>query len=127
MKRFGEIVLRVDDLAAMKSFYRDIVGLEVFHDEPPYVFMEIGDAVDGHPQLLGLFDRPKSDQDERKILDHFAFLIDLEDYEAEEARLAELGVLTTRREFPYFHWRGLFFSDPEGNVVELVCYDESVT
>jgi catechol-2,3-dioxygenase len=125
-RTFGELVIRVDDLERMKSFYRDIVGLEVFHDEPPHVFMKVADAVDGHPQLLGLFDRPKAEPGERKIMDHFALLIDLDDYEAEERRLASLGVQTSRREIPYFGWRGLFFADPEGNVVELVCYDESV-
>ena len=126
MRVLGELVLRVDDLDRMKVFYRDVVGLDVYHDEPPYVFMKIADAADGHPQLLGLFDRPKAEPSEAKIMDHFAFLIDLEDYEREERRLHDLGVGTTRRELPYFGWRALFFLDPEGNVVELVCYDESL-
>ena len=29
------------------------------------------------------------------------------------------------REFPAFHWRSLFFFDPEGNTVEFVAYDPS--
>jgi catechol-2,3-dioxygenase len=30
------------------------------------------------------------------------------------------------KEFPDFHWRSLFFTDPEGNRVEFVAYDRSV-
>ncbi len=30
------------------------------------------------------------------------------------------------KEFPHFKWRSLFFYDPEGNTVELVCYDPEV-
>jgi catechol-2,3-dioxygenase len=29
-------------------------------------------------------------------------------------------------EHPWVRWRSLYVHDPEGNLVELVCYDESV-
>src|SRR5690349_8576150 len=90
IKHLGELVLRVDDLETMRRFYEDVVGLELFADESDEgrVFLRIADAVDGHPQLLGLFVRPKPEHDpQRKIMDHFAFVIDREDYADEFRRL----------------------------------------
>ena len=59
-------------------------------------------------------------------LDHFALTIDLADYAAWRRRLEALGLDVLAKEQRGFFWRSLFFDDPEGNVVELVCYDESV-
>ena len=123
----GELALRVNDLAAMKAFYRDVVGLEVFSDDlDELVFFKIGDLVDGHPQILGLFDRNAEAGQATTTLDHFAFVIDRADYESQRERLETLGVSVVPRTFPHFHWRSLFFTDPEGNTVEFVCFDETV-
>jgi catechol 2,3-dioxygenase-like lactoylglutathione lyase family enzyme/predicted kinase len=125
----GELAIRVDDLPKMRDFYENVVGLEIFNDDflPEFVFFKAGEAVEGHPQILGMFDRPRSADRERKTLDHFAFVIDLADHDSEKERLEGLGVTVVPRTFPHFHWRGLFFADPEGNTVELVCYDPTVT
>ena len=127
IKMFGELVLRASDLDAMKRFYLDVVGLEMYRDHSPdYFFLKVADGVEGHPQLLAVFDRPVADHEERKILDHFAFVIDLEDYPSEKARLEAAGVAVRTREITGFGWRSLFFSDPEGNHIEFVAYDPSV-
>ena len=52
-----ELGLRVNDLARMSAFYRDVVGLDVFKEDPGYVFFRVAEAVEGHPQLIVLFDR----------------------------------------------------------------------
>ena len=129
IRHLGELAIRVDDIAKMRDFYENVVGLEVYNDYyfPEFVFFKIGEAVDGHPQILGMFDRPRPDDSVRRTLDHFAFLIDLADYESEKQRLEGLGVPVLPQEFPHFHWRSLFFADPEGNVVEFVCYDVDVS
>jgi catechol-2,3-dioxygenase len=128
MKSLGELALRVNDLPAMKAFYLDVVGLEVFSEDiDGLVFFKIADLVEGHPQILGLFDRSIEVGQPTTTLDHFAFMIDAEDYEEERTRLESAGVTVFPKEFPHFHWRSLFFYDPEGNTVELVCYDASVT
>jgi catechol-2,3-dioxygenase len=127
IRGLGEIALRVKDLATMKAFYKDVVGLEVFAEPEPYfVFFKVSELTEGHPQILGLFDRDADFGEERTRLDHFAFLIDLDSYEEQKQRLEELGVDVILRTFPYFHWRSLFFADPEGNTVELVSYDPDV-
>ena len=127
IKGLGELALRCNDLPVMTEFYRDIVGLDVYNEDVPgLVFMRMGEGVEGHPQLFALFDRSVVVGPETTTLDHFAFMIDLADYDAERARLEGLGVSVLQREFPYFHWRSLFFADPEGNTVELVAYDASL-
>ena len=124
---FGELALRVNDLPNMKAFYRDVVGLEIF-DEPEswLVFFKIGEAIAGHPQLFALFHRDVEVGQPQTTLDHFAFLIDVETYEAERDRLESAGVAVHPKTFPRYHWRSLFFYDPEGNTVEFVTYDASV-
>lgn len=54
IKALAELALRAKDLEAMKAFYRDVVGLEVYADEGDIVFFKISELVEGHPQILGL-------------------------------------------------------------------------
>jgi catechol-2,3-dioxygenase len=127
IRALGELALRVNDFPKMVAFYRDVVGLEVFADDVEgLVFLTIAEAVDGHPQLFALFDRNVEVGQERSTLDHFAFIIDIADYDTQKQRLEGLGVPLFLREFPHFHWRSLFFADPEGNTIEFVAYDETV-
>lgn len=121
-----ELGLRVNDLARMSAFYRDLVGLEVFSEGPGYVFFRVAEAVEGHPQLFVLFDRGSKVDPATSTLDHLAFLIDVNDYDDQWRRLEGFGVDVFPKEFTEFHWRSLFFSDPEGNRVEFVAYDRSV-
>jgi extradiol dioxygenase family protein len=90
------------------------------------VFFRIADGVEGHPQTLVLFDRNVEVADGRSTIDHFAFVIGLEDYDERRRQLERMGLEVRLKEFPHFHWRSLFVADPEGNTVEFVCYDPSV-
>jgi catechol 2,3-dioxygenase len=122
----AEVGLRVNDLDRMSAFYRDLVGLDVFDEGEWYVFFRVAEAVEGHPQLIVLFDRDSKVNQTTTTLDHMAFLIDVDDYDAQRRRLEGFGVEVFAKEFPDFHWRSLFFTDPEGNRVEFVAYDPSV-
>jgi len=122
----AELGLRVNDLARMSAFYRDVVGLDIFSEGPGLVFFRVAEAVEGHPQLMVLFDRQTEVGPATTTLDHFAFLIDVSSYDAERRRLEGFGVEVLPKEFPVFHWRSLFFNDPEGNRLEFVAYDPSV-
>jgi len=126
IKLLGELALRVNDLGKMLAFYRDVVGLEVWREYPDCVFFRIADGIEGHPQTLVLFDRNVEVDHERSTIDHFAFVIGLEDYDERRRQLERLGVEVRPKEFPRFHWRSLFVADPEGNTVEFVCYDPGV-
>ena len=138
VKGLGEIALRVNDLDKMQEFYETVIGLEVMRRFPKGVFFRVADGVGGHPQAFALFDRsektsgpaihrttPDGVSQERSTLDHVAFEIDLSAYESERARLERLGLSVETRVFEWTGWRSLFVSDPEGNTVELVCFDPS--
>ena len=124
--QLGELALRVNDLDRMAVFYLDVVGLRLLTRSEGSVFFQVSEGVPGHPQILVLFDRGVAVGPERSTVDHFAFVIDLDQYRLQERRLLGLGVKVRRKEFPFFHWRSLFFADPEGNTVEFVCYDPDV-
>src|SRR5688500_1604400 len=119
----GEVALRVNDLQTMRAFYRDVVGLEVWRAEDDFVFFKVAEGVEGHPQALVLFDRRVDVGPEASTLDHLAFVIELDDYDARRRQLEASGLQVTPKEFPFFGWRALFVRDPEGNTVEFVCYD----
>ncbi len=128
----GEIAFRVDDLDEMQAFYEDVVGLELMNRAETNVFFDIAPGVGGHTQVLALFDR--SDTNDytppdraRTTVDHVAFEIPRDAYESERARLRSHRIEPIEKTFEWVSWRSLFFDDPEGNRVELVCYDPEVS
>lgn len=129
VKNLGEIALRVKDLDAMQQFYEDVVGLEFMKRFPQAAFFKIAERYGGHTQILALFDRTENSElpeIAKSTVDHIAFGIDLDDYESEKKRLEGLGLKVTTSEHSWVHWCSLYFPDPEGNLVEFVCYDERV-
>ncbi len=131
IKALGEIALRVTDLDAMQKFYEETIGLELMKRFPNSAFFRIAEGFGGHTQILALFDRTAEEgyrglSTEKSPMDHIAFEIPLADFAAEKQRFEELGLRVKTAEHEWVHWRSLYVSDPEGNEVELVCYDESV-
>jgi catechol-2,3-dioxygenase len=98
---------------------------------PNIAFFKIAEGHDGHTQVLALFDR-SAERDYRapdapsSPIDHIAFEISLADFASELARLNSLGIPVDTAEHAWVHWRSLYVTDPEGNSVELVCYDPTV-
>jgi len=137
IKALGEVVLRVRDLDAMQEFYEKVVGLELLERfENTMVFFRIGLDHEDDAQFLALCDQSgEADHPslhytgldpEKSTLHHIAFTISLSDYEAEKERLRNLGLDVETGEHGLVHFRSLYIADPEGNVVEFVCYDASV-
>lgn len=110
----------------MRTFYREVVGLEEWRGGEGYQFFRVAAGVEGHPQALVLFDRSVETSQDATTLDHIAFVIELEEYADWKRRLEEAGLEVTPKTFDFFHWRSLFVDDPEGNRVEFVCHDPSV-
>jgi len=131
VKALGEIALRVEDLDLMQQFYQEIIGLTLMQRFEHAAFFKIADGYAGHTQILALFDR-RADlgyqgiDSVRSTVDHIAFTIGLADYASERERLENAGLDVALAEHAWVHWRSLFVTDPEGNRVEFVCYDESV-
>jgi catechol 2,3-dioxygenase len=115
---------------AAPRWWGEVVGLELWLQFEGGASFRIADGFGGHTRVLALFDRrsrdPVAPRAEASTLDHFAFEIAADAYAPERARLEQLGLTLRTLDFPDLHWRGLFFSDPEGNTVELVCYDDRV-
>jgi len=137
IKALGEVVLRVSNLDTMQEFYEKAVGLELLErDENIMAFFRIAPDYEGHTQTLALFDqsgqadhrsrRYTGVDTEKSTLHHIAFTISASDHETEKQRLQNLGLDVETVEHAGQHYRSLYITDPEGNVVEFVCYDASV-
>ena len=137
IKALGEVVLRVRNLDSMQEFYENAVGLELLERyENIMAFFRIAPDYEGHTQSLALFDQ--SDEadhrsrhydgfdPDKSTLHHIAFTISASDHETEKQRLQNLGLDVETVEHAWQHYRSLYITDPEGNVVEFVCYDASV-
>jgi catechol-2,3-dioxygenase len=136
IRALGETVLRVKDLERVKRFYTDVIGLDVLREFDGIVFLKVSDGYGGHTQIIGLFheslpvpfprDAREGVHPEATSLHHFALEIDKKDFDTELARLKQLGIELTTVEHRWCRWRSLYVHDPEGNVLELVCYDEAI-
>ena len=126
VKALGEIALRVNNLGKMRSFYADTFGLEEIGDFGHIAFFKIADGYEGHTAVLALFDRDRKVDARIGSVDHIAFTIALEEYESEKSRLEALGLDVRTAEHAWVQWRSLYVEDPEGNLVELVCYDANI-
>ena len=126
-KALGEIALRVNDLRKMSQFYADVVRLEQIGDGfERIVFFKIAEGYAGHTAVLALFDRDAEIDARKGSVDHIAFTIDLGDYAPEKARLESLGYTVKTAVHNWVQWRSLYIDDPEGNLVEWVCFDPSI-
>jgi catechol-2,3-dioxygenase len=123
VRALGEVALRVNDLDNSQAFYAEVIGLELMRRFEQAAFFRIADGYAGHTTILALFDRETSVEQARTTVDHIAFTIALSDYEAEKRRLEGLGLGVTTATHEWVHWRSLYIEDPDGNEVELVCYD----
>ena len=150
----AEIVLNVRDLPRMRDFYQAVLGFELLSEachetglepdpngEPTIAFLTIKpvDTPLGrhrHPQLFALIDfqrhvfakeRFDGHEPTRSTLNHLAFEIPPESYEAQRERLETLGLRPRPVAFPAMTARALFFTDPEQNVLELICHAASTT
>ena len=131
VRALGEIALRVEDLDGMQRFYEEVIGLTLMRRFPKSAFFRIAEGLEGHTQILALFDRTGSQgyvglDEKRTTVDHLAFSISLQDFEAEKERLQGLGLHVALSTHAWVQWRSLYVRDPEGNTVEFVCYDESI-
>jgi len=131
IKGLGEIALRVENLDRSQEFYEKVIELELMRRSDDAAFFRIAEGIEGHTQILALFDRSKREgyegiSAEKSTVDHIAFGISKSDYNSEKKRIQELGFEVRTAEHAWVKWRSLYVTDPDGNNVELVCYDESV-
>jgi len=148
----AEIVLNVRDLPTMRDFYRMVLGFELLNEachesgpeadaggKPTIAFLTVKQldtplGRHGHPQLLALIDFRRhifakgnflGHDPTQSTLNHLAFEIPPETYEARKQRLEGFGLSPREVRFPAMAARALFFNDPERNELELICHASS--
>ena len=144
----SEVVLNVADLPRMREFYVSVLSFPVHSEismetlvpdpnsDPTISFLTICQTDTplcrgGHPQLLVLIDyrrhihakaRFVGHDVTRSTLNHLAFEIPPESYDAHVRNLTDLKITLSFSEFPSLNARAVFFRDPEGNTLELICH-----
>lgn len=136
-KRLAEVVIRTAQLEKMVSFYMNVIGLEAYKKMSSAHFLKVSDDLDGHPQVIAIFDYkiPSNGIGEpsfagvdvrQSSLHHFAFALEKPDFYAGQERLKKFKHEFRTITYPNLLWRSLYLYDPDGNAVELVCYDETL-
>jgi catechol 2,3-dioxygenase-like lactoylglutathione lyase family enzyme len=122
IKGLAEIVLNVRDVEASLNFYQAILGLEVI-GRPGPVFLRAGPPAVEVPQMLVLVPLPPDSGafTAPRPLHHLALELSPRDFEAEEARLRELGFEIRYGQHPVIPSRTMYVDDPDGNEVEFIC------
>lgn len=148
----AEVVFNVRDLPKMKAFYQQVLGFSLVsegnYEDPPnpnadptITFLQIQPTSsplgqNGHPVLLALIDsarhaaakaRFQALKTEHSTLNHLAFEIPPESYQAHLNRLTELGLNPVEAEFKNMHAKAMFFRDPEENSIEFICHHPTST
>lgn len=137
VRGLAEVVLRVEDLDTMQSFYSDVIGLTLLNRfDDDMAFFALPSGTRDHPQTLALFSErwqanvpnaPWAGMEQSKTtLHHFSLAVSLQDLLKARELLSAAQVPTYDRVFAWAGWRSLMIADPEKNVVELVASDPSI-
>ena len=124
LQRLDHFGVEVADLARAEQFYTDVLGLTVVGRFGDQVLMQCGD------QNLALFRVARAPLDPAARRDriahplgkgHHAFRVSREDFATAQERLTAAGVEIA----PTIDWGDhncRYFLDPDGNLLEIVCY-----
>lgn len=144
IRGIAEIVLNAADIERLSIFYQRVLGFDLHsqhpEQEPTIVFLRVGPSHtslnETHPQLLALIDptrhpaaRGKFDDPSPRAftLNHLAFEIAEDEYEVHLEHLRQAGLEPVEARFEHAGAKAMFFRDPEGNRLELICKDSSVS
>ncbi len=125
--RIDHIVLRVRDVPRAIKFYRQVLGCAVAHRQPKLglVHLRAGRSMIDLISLdgpLGRMGGAAPLKKGRRNLDHFALRVERFDEPALRRHLARFGIdmgQPARRYGAEGEGPSVYFSDPEGNVIEL--------
>jgi len=119
IESLGHVVLRVSNLERAEAFYNGVLGLPIVArmEGRPMTFFSLGNHHDFAIAAIG-DDAPKADKSAVGLA-HVAFKIgdDLETLKAAKADLDAAGVKT--RAVEHGVTQSLYFTDPDGNGVEV--------
>ncbi len=121
LRRLDHVSLNVSDRARSIAWYADVLGLEqrgaAKQDDWPVFLGEFGACI----ALFQAKVRSPARQEESTGLRHIAFMVGREDIGRAKTRLEERGVEFRFEDHGNSH--SVYFSDPDGNVIELTTYE----
>ena len=124
IRGLAEVVLMVRDMQASIAFYRDTLGLEIISPEgfKGPVFLQAGG---GRPYITNMIVLAPAKADtpafaKPQALHHIGLEIDAARFDAEVARIQELGLEVRFGKHPLYASRTVYITDPDGNEVELI-------
>jgi catechol 2,3-dioxygenase-like lactoylglutathione lyase family enzyme len=123
MLRVGQLdhlTITSRDPAKSIQFYSDILGMERSYEWPGEITMLRSGST-----FLAIAHWAKGREATPPpaiTVDHFAFRVDRPTYESARAELSQQGVVIDH-ESDHGICRSLYFRDPDGHLVELVCYE----
>jgi len=124
LERLDHFGIEVADLPRAERFYTTVLGLSIVNRFGDQVLLDCGG------QNLALFHvvRPPLSPVERRAIvshplgrGHHAFRVSREDFASASARLAKAGS-ETASPIDWGDHDCLYFLDPDGNLLELICY-----
>jgi len=121
LRRLDHVSLNVGDRPRSIAWYRDVLGLErrgtPHRDDWPVFMGDFGACVALFQAQVESPNRAR----ESTGLRHVAFMVGRDDLAAAQERLRERGVEFRFEDHGNAH--SVYFSDPDGNVIELTSYD----
>ena len=120
IKGLSHIVLYVNDLDKMVAFYRDVLGLVKYRENPNrMVFLTSDPAIDDHQLALA-----KGREGDAKIIGHIAWRVDTpaevkEFYERFKAQGVPIDHCVSHAYEEMGNTVSCYFLDPEGNRLEI--------
>ncbi len=120
LRNLDYTMLLCSDIAPMRAFYADVLGLEVQREIPDrYVELRAGATTLALRLRSRSYDGPAREIPGASV--QLAFRVPPADVDAAVEQLADLGIepLDPVKDLPEFGHRVVFFADPEQNVVEI--------
>jgi catechol-2,3-dioxygenase len=123
IKQLVHFSIPVTDLGKSERFYADVLGMKRIDGHQRMVFLRIGNdhivLVKSAPPRT---DQPHGNTSFRPGV-HHAFLVDPEEYDTAKTNLSSRGIPILGEELRnegVFTGRSLYFSDPDGNELEII-------
>lgn len=126
---YFHLAFPVNDLAAARKFYGDVLGCEEGRSSPEWIDFDLfGHQIVAHLQPAALGDKASSAVDGHEVpIPHFGLIMDMASWEKLAERLKKAG--TTFVIEPYVRFAGLtgeqatmFVRDPAGNALEFKAF-----
>lgn len=116
--QLAQAILFVDDVALMRDFYRDVLGLTVLDDEPGWVRLDAGSSVVALHSIRRAATNPLAGPPAERTDGHVKLCFHADDVDAARADLVARGVVMRAI---HRHGGASFCDgiDPEGNVFQV--------